>query len=326
MTDLSRRAFLGVLGGAALAACHSERRNQAARDPVRVHYLPSYTVSGYAFETTRKATWIADSLSARPIEGIRLTGHEPVTLDLLRRVHDPAYVDAVRTGDPRALAESQGFTWDPALWEMVCASNGGVVAGARAALEHGVSGALASGLHHAHRAHGAGFCTFNGLALAATALQLTSDARVLVLDLDAHCGGGTHELLGDNPAVRIADIAVNPFDTYPPRGANTLELVVRAEHYLPTLGARLRALDAERFDICLYNAGMDPHEDCMIGGLIGIDKAMLAERERMVFSWCRRRRIPIAFVVAGGYTSRLLDEPSLVDLHRLTLHAAAHNR
>jgi len=51
------------------------------------------------------------------------------------------------------------------------------------------TGSLSSGLHHARRTHGAGFCTFNGLALAAlTALEvLTAGAqRVLILNLDAH--------------------------------------------------------------------------------------------------------------------------------------------
>jgi hypothetical protein len=33
--------------------------------------------------------------------------------------------------------------------------------------------------------------------------------------------------------------------------------------------------------------------------------------------------LPIAFVLAGGYLGRRLDEEGLVDLHRLTLSAAA---
>jgi hypothetical protein len=42
-----------------------------------------------------------------------------------------------------------------------------------------------------------------------------------------------------------------------------------------------------------------------------------------VFDWCRSRGLPIAFVLAGGYLGRHLDEARLVDLHRLTLSAAA---
>ena len=76
------------------------------------------------------------------------------------------------------------------------------------------------------------------------------------------------------------------------------------------------------FDLCLYNAGMDPFEGCGIGGLTGITSEMLLARERLVFDWCRERELPIAFVLAGGYVGGRLDEQGLVDLHRLTLSAA----
>jgi len=36
----------------------------------RVFYSAAYVRSGYAFETTRKAKWIADSLGKSPIRGI----------------------------------------------------------------------------------------------------------------------------------------------------------------------------------------------------------------------------------------------------------------
>ena len=68
---------------------------------------------------------------------------------------------------------------------------------------------------------------------------------------------------------------------------------------------------------------MDPFEGCDIGGLPGITSEILAARERLVFEWCRERELPIAFVLAGGYVGDRLDEAGLVDLHRLTLSAAA---
>ncbi|MEA1051242.1 hypothetical protein U5801_15720 [Lamprobacter modestohalophilus] len=42
-----------------------------------------------------------------------------------------------------------------------------------------------------------------------------------------------------------------------------------------------------------------------------------------LFAWCQGRGLPIAFVLAGGYIGRGLDQRGLVDLHRLTLFAAA---
>jgi acetoin utilization deacetylase AcuC-like enzyme len=86
----------------------------------------------------------------------------------------------------------------------------------------------------------------------------------------------------------------------------------------------LNELDSEGidFDLCIYNAGMDPHEDCSIGGLVGVTTGELAYREKQVFAWCKRRSLPLAFVLAGGYVSLDLDEAGLVELHRLTLAEA----
>ena len=46
---------------------------------VRVYYSPGYVGAGYSFDTTRKARWIADSLSESPVTGIELTAPDPVT-------------------------------------------------------------------------------------------------------------------------------------------------------------------------------------------------------------------------------------------------------
>lgn len=309
--------------GAAAAAGKGAEATRLSRATLPVFYSEDYVGAAMSFETTRKARWVAESLAADPIPGLQLTPNAPLRVADLERVHDPAYVAAVRTGEPRALAESQGFSWDPQLWPMVMASNGGAVAAALAALRSGRAGALASGLHHARRMHGAGFCTFNGLAIAALRALDAGARNVLVLDLDAHCGGGTHELLGRHPAIRILDIAVDRFDSYEPAPGNSLDHVDLASDYLPTLEARLAALAKQPFDLCLYNAGMDPHQHSPVGGLAGIDEALLAQRERSVFNWCRARKLPVAFVLAGGYIGPNLDQDGLVALHRLTLAAAA---
>jgi acetoin utilization deacetylase AcuC-like enzyme len=291
---------------------------------MRLFYSPAYVLAGYAFDTTRKSGWIAESLSQEPIRGVQIAVPDPVTAAEVETIHDPAYVAAVRTGRPRALAESQGLQWDAGLWPMVLASNGGAMAAARAAQVDGVAGSLSSGLHHARRDHGAGYCTFNGLVLAARAAQAGGAGRILILDLDAHCGGGTYSLIGADPDVWHIDVAVHPFDAYAPGARATLDLVTTASEYLPTIRARLQEMAAHgtAFDLCLYNAGMDPYAGCLNGGLSGLDEAMLAERERLVFAWCRAQRIPVAFVLAGGYIGGRLTAAGLVALHRLTLAAA----
>jgi acetoin utilization deacetylase AcuC-like enzyme len=291
---------------------------------VTVYYSDDYVRAGHAFDTTRKARWVADSLRDRPVPGVVIEAPAPLTLADILAVHDPAYVEAVRTGEPPSLAESSNLPWDPDLWSMVCASNGGAAAAAILALEtRGVAGSLSSGLHHAKRARGDGFCTFNGLAIAARR-ALDGGARgVLVIDLDAHCGGGTAALLSGDPRVHQLDIAVSAFDHYAGLDRFTLDVILDAADYLPTLRRRLAALDPAAFDLVVYNAGVDPFERCPIGGRTGVTGELLAEREDTVFTWCMEQALPVAFVLAGGYVGSGFSEEELVDLHRLTIEAAA---
>lgn len=291
----------------------------------RVFFSPAYVASGFSFDTTRKAKWIAESLTTTPIAGIELAEPLSLTEQQVAEVHTPDYINAVRSGKPVDLAQSQGFTWDAELWPMSLACSGGVVAAALTALSDGVSGAISNGFHHAYASHGSGFCTFNGLVIGAKAALAAGAQRVLILDLDAHCGGGAASLIAADSRIWQLDVAVSSFDYYKRSDRLRLDVVHEASEYLPTINRQLAALDAEAidFDLCIYNAGMDPHEACVIGGLDGVTKEILAERESQVFGWCRRRGLPIAFVPAGGYTSDALDETALVELHRLTLSQAA---
>jgi len=295
---------------------------------VKVFYSPDYVRSEYAFETTRKAKWIADSLVHDPIAGIEILTPRPLSNDEVLQVHTPEYVEAVRTGTPRGLAESQGFPWNEGLWPMVLASNGGVVEAALAALEDGVAGSLSSGLHHAHGGFGKGFCTFNGLVMAARAALGRDAKEILILDLDAHCGGGTASLIAGGSRVRQLDLSTSSFDAYRGTEQSTLGIVENGRDYLPHLDELLGRLDRRRasFSLCIYNAGMDPFEGCPTGGLAGVTREILAARERRVFGWCRDRRISIAFVLAGGYIGARLTQDELVALHRLTLEAAVSSR
>lgn len=211
----------------------------------RIFYSPAYVSSGYAFDTTRKAKWIADSLDASPIRGIELVEPAPLTEEQVAATHTPDYISAVRTGHPAELAESQGFTWDSNLWPMALACSGGVVAAALAALSDGVSGAISNGFHHARADRGAGFCTFNGLVIAAREALAAGAKSVLILDSDAHCGGGTALLIADEPRIWQVDVSVSAFDRYRTSQRVRLTLVNKASEYVSTINRRLTELDNE---------------------------------------------------------------------------------
>lgn len=291
---------------------------------MKLYYSPSYIASKHAFDTTRKSQWIADSLATSPIPGVELVEPPPLTRKQVALVHGDEYIRAVETGEPRGLAESQGFAWDTGMWPMVLSSNGGVVAAARTALREGVSGSLSSGLHHARRDRGADYCTFNGLAIAAFEALAAGAGAVLILDLDAHCGGGTQSLIAGEARVWHADVSVCDLDRYPASERNLLDLVRHGDGYLSAVERMLAEVKRRgpRFELCLYNAGMDPHEDCDVDGLPGVGRTVLARRERLVFDWCRTQDLPVAFVLAGGYSGTKLKEDELVGLHRMTLSSA----
>jgi acetoin utilization deacetylase AcuC-like enzyme len=305
-----------------------ETSNSRGMTRTDVFYSDAYTAAAYGFDTTRKSGWIVDSLVERPVPGVTIVAPELLTEEALLAIHSDKYVNAVKTGTPRHLAQSSGFPWDPAVWNAVRASNGGAVAAALHALAtRRNAGSLSSGLHHARRDAGAGFCTFNGLALAARAALDAGARRVLILDLDAHVGDGTIEIVAAWPLVTHVDIAVSAWGA--PGGdpsRSSLDVIACAGDYLPTLERRLAALDAVTFDLCLYNSGMDPHEDCEIGGLEGMTTKVIHERERIVFEWAGAAGVPVAFVLAGGYSGGALSRDVLVDLHRLTISAASIGR
>jgi acetoin utilization deacetylase AcuC-like enzyme len=291
---------------------------------MRLYYHDDLVAAAHDFDTTRKPRWIVEALEALPVEGVRLVDAEAASDARLRRVHSAGYVEAVRAGQPRDLAESQGFVWDENLYVAAATSAGATAQAARAALEDGVAGALSTGLHHAAPGHGAGFCTFNGLALATVEALDAGVGSVLILDLDAHCGGGTHAIVGGLSGVTQVDVSVSGFDHYDPAPGNTLDLVTDADAYLSTIESRLDEIAGRRPapGLVLYNAGMDPWEGSP-GGLRRISPLILQARETLVFEWARRLGAPIAFVPAGGYTHSDGDHFGIVSLHRQTIDAAA---
>ena len=267
---------------------------------------------------------------------IAIVSPDPVTEPDLLRVHAFNYISAVKTGEPRSLAESQKFPWSPELFPSVCRTAGGVLAAARQALSDGISGALASGFHHACRDHGEGFCTFNGLVVALEAMRAAGQIRhAAVLDLDLHYGNGTAQLTAERSWMRALSIYGNDYDANTPyRDVRSRRHVDGDNHFSVPLipsgssdrNVLMQALDdhldwilaGERPDILLYQAGADPLRDDPYSPL-DLDHADLMERDRLVFEFAKRHSLPVAWVLAGGYTE---DISQVVEVHLNTLRAS----
>ena len=240
--------------------------------------------------------------------------------EAIGRVHDAGYVRAVRTGEPRSLAEGQGFHWSPAFAQAVARIWAGHAFACRLALEEGVAFHPVSGAHHAGRERGGGFCTFNFLVGAGRQLlDAGLAARVAVVDLDAHQGDGTWRLVKDDERFGLFDVAGSDWIGGLDAGRIVMRVVCDAAGYEAALAGLPAFLDQFAPGLVQYQAGMDCHEDDPIGGVPGVDAAFLAARDRMVIEEVVRRGIPLVINLAGGYQS----DGTTVALHVKTARTAA---
>jgi len=290
-------------------------------DTPRVFWSPDYVAPSHVFDTTRKSETVRDLIVERGIDAVREPSTAVVTATekLIEELHDPIYIEALRTGDPVDLAASQGFRWDKGIWTMARASTSGVVAALELAIKHGfATGSLSSGLHHARRDRGRGYCSINGLAVAAEAIRprIGLDDRIAIFDVDAHCGGGTNELIDDWALDHVLhlDVSTNDFDRYQPcRPDNELHRATSAADYMATVDRMLGLIIESGCRAVLYNAGMDAVEM--------VPEHALRRREELVASKLRSADIPCAFVLAGGYVGPGIDAAALADLHAATAEA-----
>src|SRR5207302_7952085 len=79
------------------------------------------------------------------------------------------------------------------------------------------------------------------------------------------------------------------------------------------------SIDEFLHEILVYVGGPDPFCEDQLGGL-SLTKAGLKKRDRSVFEQARRRGIPVATTLAGGYARRVEDT---VRIHVNTILAAS---
>lgn len=241
----------------------------------------------------------------------------------LLRAHDAGYVQRVVRG---TLGHDEvrriGFPWSEAMVERSRRSAGATLAACRAALAEGWAANLAGGTHHAFRDRGEGFCVFNDAAVAALAMRAEGRVeRVAIVDCDVHQGNGTASILANRADCFTFSIhgARNfPFDK------ETSDLDVELpdgtgdEAYLAALDDALALVFRHQPDLVIYLAGADPFEDDRLGRL-KLTKAGLAARDERVLGECRRRSLPVAIAMAGGYARQIDDT---VAIHAATIDTA----
>ena len=227
----------------------------------------------------------------------------PVTVDELCFAHGKLYVEKVL-----ACRADNGFGDRlPEVAVSLPYTTGAFVGAAREALSNGrVAVAPVSGFHHASHNQASGFCTFNGLIVAAQVLKKVGLVnKVGILDFDQHYGDGTVDI------IRVCKLG-GWLSQY--SAAAEYRRSNQAEGFLQRI-PELVSQFAD-CDIILYQAGADPHVADPLGGWL--TTAQLAERDRLVFENAKSWNIPIAWNLAGGYQNNFR---AVLDIHDNTLKA-----
>ena len=277
-----------------------------------------------------KYRMLRDAL-AQQLPGIRLMPAPTATDGELAYAHTPNYIAAISDGTVApAVTREIGFPWSPAMAERARRSVGATLAAARVAMREGLAANLAGGTHHAYADKGGGFCVFNDVAVTARVMQAEwcrlygasrPPLQVAVVDLDVHQGNGTAHIFRNDTSVFTLSLhgdknfpfrkEASDLDVPLPDGCGDAD-------YLAALEAALGQMEqACAPGLVIYLAGADPFEGDRLGRL-KLSYAGLQARDQRVFDWCRQRRIPSVFVMAGGYGVRI-EETVQAQLNTYTL-------
>ncbi len=230
----------------------------------------------------------------------------------LALAHDRGMVDDILAG-----RRDNGFSnRSPAVASALPYTSGAMYTAAVRALEdRRVAVAPCSGFHHAGYSTTQGFCTFNGLMVAACLLHDRHDVRrVAILDFDEHYGDGTDDIL--------ERLGIDWVDHYT-AGEHGFS-AADATRFLARIPIILEGMAKRGSQLVLYQAGADPHIDDPLGGFLTTEQ--LYRRDRAVFESCRRLGLPVAWNLAGGY--QMLENLSgadeirpVLDIHDNTMRA-----
>jgi acetoin utilization deacetylase AcuC-like enzyme len=299
---------------------------RSAMLPFKLVYHERYDLNlGAHVFPSQKFRLIAETLVAEGIATKQdFLSPEPASDDDILRVHTADWVHKLKSGTLTASEVMKlEVPYSQELVEAVWLAAGGTILAGQRALRDGFGANLGGGFHHAYAGHGEGFCAIHDVAVAIRQLQADKViGKAVIVDTDVHHGNGTASIFRDDGSVFT--ISIHQENNYPadkPPSNIDLNMGDRADdaEYLGELiPAVQRAFDDFQPDIVFYVGGADPFCEDQLGGL-SLTKRGLRERDRKVFEEARRRGIPVATTLAGGYARRVEDT---VRIHTNTILAA----
>ncbi len=294
--------------------------------PFKLIYHPQYDLDlGTHVFPSQKFRLIHEALLAEGIaEASDFLKPEPAPNEDILRVHTQAYVNKLLTD---SLTLSERMKLEIPLTELTrngfwLAAGGSTLAGHKA-LEDGFAANLSGGFHHAYPGHGEGFCMIHDVAVAIRSLQAAGKIRTaMTVDTDVHHGNGTAAIFMEDPTVFT--LSIHQQNNYPepkPPSDEDIGLAdgTRDHEYLDALEeGLLHSFKKMTPDLIFYVGGADPYREDQLGGL-ALTLEGLQQRDKLVFEHARRRGIPVASTLAGGYARRVADT---VQIHVNTIVAA----
>lgn len=293
-------------------------KQDKAKHAIRTAFSESY-YANTPQPSMRKLPLVARRASASGFA--ELVAPEAASAEALAKIHDPAYVASILSGEGPLSQCAFGF-WSEDYRDGVLAINGGNLLAAEMALEDGIAANVAQGFHHASPQNGGGFCTFNGLALVAA---LHPEKDVFVLDCDEHGGDGTAEFTKSLPNLFNFSICGSTTGAF--EGPKSIVRKVnpgdetQALHYLEEA---LSLIAERRPALVIYQAGMDPHRDDPLSRSKMSGEFLALRDETVMKSLLLEISIPFFFVLAGGYQEPMKEK--LVPLHLRTFEIAAKTK
>jgi len=217
-------------------------------------------------------------------------------------VHTEKYLKKIFQGDlSSSEVQRLEIPFTPEIKEFSLLTVGGTIQAAEWALKTGIAVHLGGGFHHAFPDHGEGFCLLNDIAVAVEKLlQEKKISKAMIIDLDVHQGNGTAFIFAHRS--EVFTFSLHQMDLYP------------AQKEKSTLDVGLWSGDGDLF----YLAGADPFARDQLGGL-KLTKNALQERDRLIIFETRKRQIPLAILLGGGYA---FDVNDTVDIHLQTIKIA----
>lgn len=263
----------------------------------------------------------------------------PASDGALGRVHDPAYLAALRAVMARApgLVDPAPTYVTPSSFDDARRSAGAALAAVDAVLERRAGAAFALARppgHHARPAAAMGFCLLANAAVAVRHAQARGVGRVLVVDIDVHHGNGTQEAFFDDAGVVFVSLhqrgaypgsgAVDEVGTGAGRGA-TVNVPLPAgagDAAFEGVLAEIVAPLAERVrpELVVVSAGFDASWRDPLAGLAVSGAGFHAAAAALAAVAARHAEGRLAFVLEGGYDLPALGE-GVVNVAR-ALHGA----